>query len=57
MNPNQRPTNFKTYLSAIWDTINLSDFAVEIWAALKFFVLYMLGRPGTHSQATKLQKT
>ncbi|ORX35039.1 organic solute transporter Ostalpha-domain-containing protein [Kockovaella imperatae] len=57
MNPNQRPTNARTYFSAIWDTINLSDFAAEIWAALKFFVAFILGRPGTHSRQTKMQKT
>lgn len=56
-NPYQRATNFKTYLQAIWDTINLSDFFSEIYLACKFFVDYARGKPGTHSGATKLQKT
>ncbi|KIR30611.1 hypothetical protein I309_00749 [Cryptococcus deuterogattii LA55] len=56
-NPYQRATNFNTYLQAIWDTINLSDFFSEIYLACKFFVDYARGKPGTHSGATKLQKT
>ncbi|WVQ71333.1 hypothetical protein IAR50_000861 [Cryptococcus sp. DSM 104548] len=56
-NPHQRETNFKTYLQAIWDTINLSDFAIEVYRACKFFVNYARGVPGTHSDSTKLQRT
>ncbi|KAK8865604.1 hypothetical protein IAR55_000748 [Kwoniella newhampshirensis] len=56
-NPRQRETGFKTYCQAIWDTINLADFFVEIYLACKFFVDYMRGVPGTHSSSTKLQRT
>ncbi|WVR05565.1 hypothetical protein IAU60_002584 [Kwoniella sp. DSM 27419] len=56
-NPYQRKTSVKTYFQAIWDTINLSDFAVEIYRACKFFVDYLRGKPGTHSHPTKLQQT
>ncbi|WWD18220.1 hypothetical protein CI109_102670 [Kwoniella shandongensis] len=56
-NPHQRKTGFKTYCQAIWDTINLSDFFVEIYYACKFFVDYIRGVPGTHSSSTKLQRT
>lgn len=42
--------------TSIWrpllDSINYSDFAIEIWGSLRFFVRYMLGRPGTHGVAT-----
>lgn len=57
INPYQRPTGARTYFAAIWDTINLSDFVVEIWLALHFFLDFLLGRPGTRSQSTKMQKT
>ena len=57
MNPYQRPTGWKTYFQAIWDTINLSDFAFEIYYALKFFVDFVRGKPGTHAESTKLQRT
>ncbi|WWC88208.1 uncharacterized protein L201_003113 [Kwoniella dendrophila CBS 6074] len=56
-NPHQRHTSFKTYLQAIWDTINLSDFGLEIYLACKFLVDYIRGKPGTHSSSTKLQRT
>ncbi|CAD6587708.1 MAG: hypothetical protein TREMPRED_004830 [Tremellales sp. Tagirdzhanova-0007] len=57
MNPYQRPTGVKTYFQAIWDTINLSDFAFELYYALKFFVDFVRGKPGTHAESTKLQRT
>jgi len=42
--------------TSVWrgllDSINYSDFAIEIWGSLRFFVRYMLGRPGTHGPAT-----
>ena len=56
-NPNLRQTNARTYFSAIWDTINLSDFFIEIWASIRFFFDFTRRRPGTHGQHTKLQKT
>lgn len=34
----------------LWDSINFSDFAAEIWGSLKFFIDYMRGRPGTRTQ-------
>ncbi|OCF31838.1 hypothetical protein I317_03341 [Kwoniella heveanensis CBS 569] len=56
-NPYQRKTGIKTYFQAIWDTINLSDFAVEIYLSCKFLIDYIRGKPGTHSRPTKLQST
>ncbi|TYJ53631.1 hypothetical protein B9479_005718 [Cryptococcus floricola] len=56
-NPHQRETNFRTYLQAIWDTVNLSDFGVEVYRACRFFVNYARGKPGTHSESTMLQRT
>ncbi|WVF71006.1 hypothetical protein IAT40_005802 [Kwoniella sp. CBS 6097] len=56
-NPYQRKTGIKTYFQAIWDTINLSDFAIEIYLSCKFLVDYIRGKPGTHSRPTKLQST
>ncbi|WWC68309.1 uncharacterized protein I206_102233 [Kwoniella pini CBS 10737] len=56
-NPYQRKTSIKTYFQAIWDTINLADFGVEIYLACKFLVDYARGKPGTHSSSTKLQRT
>ncbi len=56
INPYQRPTGTKTYFQAIWDTINLTDFGLEIYYALKFFFDYFRGKPGTHGTSTKLQK-
>jgi len=42
--------------TSIWrpllDSINYSDFVIEIWGSLRFFVRYMLGRPGTHGPAS-----
>lgn len=42
--------------TSIWkpliDSVNYADFAVEIWGSLVFFVRYILGRPGTHSEAS-----
>ncbi|KAI0773041.1 DUF300-domain-containing protein [Trametes elegans] len=32
----------------LWDSINYSDFAVEIAGSIKFFVDYARGKPGTH---------
>lgn len=36
----------------LFDSINYSDFVIEIWGSLRFFVRYMLGKPGTHGPAT-----
>ncbi|KIK56471.1 hypothetical protein GYMLUDRAFT_47008 [Collybiopsis luxurians FD-317 M1] len=33
----------------LWDSINFSDFALEIWGSLKFFIDYRRGVSGTHS--------
>jgi hypothetical protein len=33
----------------LWDSINFSDFVVEIWGSLKFFVDYAQHKPNTHS--------
>ena len=57
MNPIQRPTGWRTYFQAIWDTINLSDFGLEIWLAIKFFFNFLRGKEGTRSQPTKMQQT
>jgi len=49
--PGARPTSI---WRPLWDSINISDFALEIWQSLKFFVDYMRGVPETHGQlATK----
>ncbi|KAF9061573.1 DUF300-domain-containing protein [Rhodocollybia butyracea] len=34
----------------LWDSINFSDFAMEIWYSLKFFIAYIRGVPETHSR-------
>jgi len=34
----------------IIDSFNYSDFAVEIWSSLVFFVRYIARRPGTHGE-------
>jgi len=57
MNPAQRPTGWGTYFQAIWDTVNLSDFGIEIWLAIKFFFNFLRGVEGTRSQPTKMQQT
>ncbi|EIW65413.1 hypothetical protein TREMEDRAFT_36313, partial [Tremella mesenterica DSM 1558] len=57
MNPYQRKTGVATYFQAIWDTINLSDFALELYRACKFFIDYLRGKPGTHGAPTMMQKT
>ncbi|KAF8484305.1 DUF300-domain-containing protein [Gautieria morchelliformis] len=31
------------------DSLNYSDFAVEIWSSLRFFVDYAMGKPNTHT--------
>lgn len=33
----------------LWDSINFSDFAREIWSSLSFFFDYIRGKPETHS--------
>ncbi|KAL4064689.1 organic solute transporter Ostalpha-domain-containing protein [Scleroderma yunnanense] len=33
----------------LWDSINYTDFAVEIFGSLKFFVAYIRGKPSTRS--------
>jgi hypothetical protein len=33
----------------LWDSINFSDFVVEILGSLKFFIDYARGKPNTHS--------
>jgi len=35
---------------ALWDSINFSDFAVEIIREFKFFFDYLRNKPGTHSR-------
>jgi len=35
---------------AVWDSINLSDFALEIYTSCKFFWNFMLGKPETRAQ-------
>ena len=57
INPYQRKTGVRTYFQAIWDTINFTDFVLEIYYALKFFVDFMRGKPGTRAESTKLQQT
>lgn len=58
MNPIQRPTGWRTYFQAIWDTIDLSDFGKEIWLAIKYFVNFLRGKEGTRSgEPTKMQQT
>ncbi|KAJ3932140.1 MAG: DUF300-domain-containing protein [Lentinula lateritia] len=37
----------------LWDSINFSDFALEIWYSLKFFIAYIRGVPETHSRFAK----
>ncbi|KAI8970724.1 organic solute transporter Ostalpha-domain-containing protein [Trametes punicea] len=32
----------------IWDSINYSDFAIEILGSIKFFIDFARGKPGTH---------
>lgn len=32
----------------LWDSINYTDFAVEIWGSLKFYFDYSRKKPGTH---------
>lgn len=34
----------------LWDSINYTDFAMEIVSSLRFFVDYIQGKPSTHSQ-------
>ncbi|KIM30457.1 hypothetical protein M408DRAFT_328045 [Serendipita vermifera MAFF 305830] len=40
----------------IWDSINFSDFAVEIWSSFVFFIDYARGKPYAHSHSRE-QKT
>lgn len=32
----------------LWDSINYTDFAIEIFGSLKFYIDYLRGKPGTH---------
>ncbi|KAJ3718494.1 organic solute transporter Ostalpha-domain-containing protein [Lentinula raphanica] len=34
----------------LWDSINFSDFALEIWTSLRFFLAYIRGVPETRSR-------
>ncbi|KAF8797823.1 DUF300-domain-containing protein [Phlegmacium glaucopus] len=34
----------------LWDSINITDFALEIFGSLRFFFDYMRGKPSTHGQ-------
>ncbi|KAH9940132.1 organic solute transporter Ostalpha-domain-containing protein [Epithele typhae] len=38
----------------LWDSINYSDFAREIWGSIKFFGDYWRGKPGTHGPRVQL---
>ncbi|KAI0326498.1 DUF300-domain-containing protein [Cubamyces sp. BRFM 1775] len=38
----------------LWDSINYSDFAIEIAGSLKFFIDYARGRPGTHGPRVQI---
>ncbi|ORY23937.1 organic solute transporter Ostalpha-domain-containing protein [Naematelia encephala] len=57
LNRIQRQTGWKTYFQAIWDTINLADFLLELWFAVKFFFDFMRGKPGTRATSSKFQMT
>jgi hypothetical protein len=35
----------------LWDSINFSDFALEIWWSFAFFIDYALGKPHAHSSS------
>lgn len=48
--PIQRVTGCKTFCQAFWDTVNLADFAVEIWESCRFFFDYIRGVPYTRSR-------
>jgi len=37
----------------LWDSINYSDFVLEIFGSLRFFFDYIRGKPSTHSSAMK----
>ncbi|KAK7053302.1 hypothetical protein VNI00_003928 [Paramarasmius palmivorus] len=43
--PGQAPTSI---WKPLWDSVNYSDFAMEIWGSLKFFVDYYRGVPTAH---------
>ncbi|KAI0656125.1 DUF300-domain-containing protein [Cubamyces menziesii] len=38
----------------LWDSINYSDFAIEIAGSLKFFIDYARGKPGTHGPRVQI---
>lgn len=40
----------------LWDSINYSDFAREIWSSLSFFFDYFRGKPEAHSGSIKKKK-
>jgi len=41
----------------LWDSLNFSDFAVEIFGSLKFFVDYARGRPTAHGHGHRVPTT
>jgi hypothetical protein len=36
-------------LRPLWDSVNYTDFAIEIFGSLKFFIDYARGKPHTHA--------
>jgi Organic solute transporter Ostalpha len=41
----------------LWDSINFSDFAIEIWSSFVFFVDYAMGKPYAHSHGNGPERT
>jgi len=41
----------------LWDSINFSDFAKEIWSSLSFFFDFIRGKPEAHSHIGKKEHT
>jgi hypothetical protein len=48
--PGSKPTSI---FRPLWDSINFTDFIVEILGSLKFFVDYARGKPGAHAPRTQ----
>jgi len=38
----------------LWDSINFSDFAVEIFGSFRFFFDYIRGKPATHAASSRI---
>jgi len=48
-----RPGERKTGIfKPLWDSINYTDFVVEIWATFKFYFDYARNKPGTHTASS-----